>query len=117
MYLYDYYRYFDSQLHINDKIGSSFQDMLSLSLNSSVVTVNVFISRTYPATVTFTVANQNQHPDLVYECCWDNCDWQFEDMQDCIEHAVAEGCGHVHMYFAAVPPHGTYNTRFNVNGG
>lgn len=48
----------------------------------------------------------NQHPDLVYECCWDNCDWQFEDMQDCIEHAVSEGCGHVHMYFAAVPPHG-----------
>uniref|UniRef100_A0A1B6CN38 Protein polybromo-1 n=1 Tax=Clastoptera arizonana TaxID=38151 RepID=A0A1B6CN38_9HEMI len=47
----------------------------------------------------------NPHPDLVYECCWDNCDWQFEDMSDCIEHAVAEGCGHVHMYFAAVPPH------------
>ncbi|XP_046678722.1 protein polybromo-1 isoform X3 [Homalodisca vitripennis] len=50
-------------------------------------------------------ANSQQHPDLVYECCWDNCDWQFEDMQDCIEHAVTEGCGHVHMYFAAVPPH------------
>ncbi|XP_054286185.1 protein polybromo-1-like isoform X2 [Macrosteles quadrilineatus] len=58
-----------------------------------------------PASPATTVANQNQHPDLVYECCWDNCDWQFEDMQDCIEHAVAEGCGHVHMYFAAVPPH------------
>lgn len=48
----------------------------------------------------------NPHPDLIYECCWENCDWQFEDMSDCIEHAVAEGCGHVHMYFAAVPPHG-----------
>lgn len=59
--------------------------------------------------------NCQQHPDLVYECCWDSCDWQFEDMQDCIEHAVTEGCGHVHMYFAAVPPHGQFSTICAIN--
>ncbi|XP_014213289.1 protein polybromo-1 isoform X3 [Copidosoma floridanum] len=38
--------------------------------------------------------------DLVYECCWDTCDWQFEDMADCIEHSVVEPTGHVQTYFA-----------------
>lgn len=38
--------------------------------------------------------------DLVYECCWENCDWQFEDMTDCIEHSVSEQNGHVQNYFA-----------------
>ena len=38
--------------------------------------------------------------DLVYECCWENCDWQFEDMADCIEHSVAEQTGHIQTYFA-----------------
>lgn len=47
----------------------------------------------------------NQH-DVVFECCWDSCDYQFEDVSDCIEHAVAEGNGHVQQYFAAVPPQG-----------
>lgn len=58
-----------------------------------------------PSPAPVNVSTNATHPDIVYECCWDNCDWQFEDMVDCIEHAVAEGCGHVHMYFAAVPPH------------
>ncbi|KAI5726180.1 hypothetical protein M8J77_024956 [Diaphorina citri] len=46
------------------------------------------------------------HPDLVWECLWDNCDFQFEDMHDCIEHAVADGAsgGHIHATFAAIPP-------------
>uniref|UniRef100_A0A8D9FG91 Protein polybromo-1 n=2 Tax=Cacopsylla melanoneura TaxID=428564 RepID=A0A8D9FG91_9HEMI len=46
------------------------------------------------------------HPDLVWECLWDNCDYQFEDMHDCIEHAVADGAsgGHIHATFAAIPP-------------
>lgn len=39
--------------------------------------------------------------DLAYECCWDNCDWQFEDIADCVEHCVAEQTGHVFAYFAA----------------
>ncbi|RZF42138.1 hypothetical protein LSTR_LSTR008658 [Laodelphax striatellus] len=40
----------------------------------------------------------------VFECCWDNCDHQFEDMVDCIEHAVADSSGHVQQFFAAIPP-------------
>jgi protein polybromo-1 len=39
--------------------------------------------------------------DLIYECCWENCDWQFEDMADCIEHSVAEQNGHVQNFFAS----------------
>lgn len=38
--------------------------------------------------------------DLVYECCWENCDYQFEDMSDCIEHSVGEQTGHVQTFFA-----------------
>ncbi|XP_008204836.3 protein polybromo-1 isoform X2 [Nasonia vitripennis] len=38
--------------------------------------------------------------DLVYECCWENCDWQFEDMADCIEHSVADQTGHIQTFFA-----------------
>ena len=44
------------------------------------------------------------HPqDVVYECCWDTCDWQFEDMTDCVEHSVAEQTGHIQTYFANAP--------------
>lgn len=39
-------------------------------------------------------------PDFVYECCWMNCDYQFENSADLIEHAVAEQTGHVQTYFA-----------------
>ncbi|XP_066994132.2 protein polybromo-1 isoform X3 [Anabrus simplex] len=42
--------------------------------------------------------------DVVYECCWENCDWQFEDITDCIDHSIHETNGHVQMYFAAIPP-------------
>ncbi|KAK6643901.1 hypothetical protein RUM43_000166 [Polyplax serrata] len=42
--------------------------------------------------------------NFTFECNWDNCDFQFDDLNDCLEHAVAEGNGHVQMYFAAVPP-------------
>ncbi|EEB13504.1 predicted protein [Pediculus humanus corporis] len=42
--------------------------------------------------------------NFTFECAWDNCDYQFDDLNDCLEHAVAEGSGHVQMYFAAVPP-------------
>ncbi|XP_039291348.1 protein polybromo-1 isoform X3 [Nilaparvata lugens] len=40
----------------------------------------------------------------VFECAWDSCDHQFEDMVDCIEHAVADSTGHVQQFFAAIPP-------------
>ena len=43
-----------------------------------------------PSPAPVTVPAPGPHPDIVHECCWDNCDWQFEDMADCIEHAVAE---------------------------
>ena len=42
----------------------------------------------------------------VWECCWDNCDWQFEDSADCVEHTVAEGTGHVYQTFQGVPASG-----------
>ena len=38
--------------------------------------------------------------DHVYECCWDNCDFQFDDMTDCIDHCIAEQTGHVQSSFA-----------------
>ncbi|OAD52774.1 Protein polybromo-1 [Eufriesea mexicana] len=41
----------------------------------------------------------NALQDVVYECCWDNCDWQFEDMTDCIDHCIAEQNGHVQLSF------------------
>lgn len=37
--------------------------------------------------------------DTVYECCWKNCDCQFEDMTDCIDHCIAEQTGHVQSSF------------------
>ncbi|XP_050428093.1 protein polybromo-1 isoform X2 [Adelges cooleyi] len=42
--------------------------------------------------------------DLLWECGWDNCDWQFEDQADCLDHAVADQYGHVQTFFAAIPP-------------
>ncbi|KAK7869922.1 hypothetical protein R5R35_013708 [Gryllus longicercus] len=44
----------------------------------------------------------NNTVDIVYECCWDNCDWQFEDISDCTEHCVNETNGHVQQYFASI---------------
>ncbi|GFG36133.1 hypothetical protein Cfor_02751 [Coptotermes formosanus] len=49
--------------------------------------------------------SQEQGVDnVVYECCWDNCDWQFEDLTDCIDHCIQEPNGHVHQHFANIPP-------------
>ncbi|XP_046750131.1 protein polybromo-1 isoform X6 [Diprion similis] len=47
-----------------------------------------------------TVVGVGQQPDQVFECCWDGCDWQFEDMTDCIDHCIAEQNGHVQASFA-----------------
>ncbi|KAF5282989.1 hypothetical protein FQA39_LY04860 [Lamprigera yunnana] len=40
-------------------------------------------------------------PDQIYECMWENCDFQFEEISDCIEHCVKDkdGQGHVQNYF------------------
>jgi len=46
--------------------------------------------------------------DLIWECGWDNCDWQFEDQADCLDHAVADQYGHVQTFFSAIPPSGVF---------
>lgn len=38
-------------------------------------------------------------PNHVYECCWDKCDYQFEDPFDCMEHAVTDVTGCVYKSF------------------
>lgn len=53
----------------------------------------------------------NATQDVVYECCWDNCDWQFEDMTDCIDHCIAEQNGHVQSSFVNAPS-GEHNCNF-----
>jgi protein polybromo-1 len=55
-----------------------------------------------------TSVGTNATQDVVYECCWDNCDWQFEDMTDCIDHCIAEQNGHVQSSFINAPS-GEYN--------
>lgn len=40
--------------------------------------------------------------EFIYECCWDNCDWQFEDLSDCTEHCVNDNTGHVQSYFSTL---------------
>uniref|UniRef100_T1J6Q3 Polybromo-1 n=1 Tax=Strigamia maritima TaxID=126957 RepID=T1J6Q3_STRMM len=37
--------------------------------------------------------------DAIYECNWDNCDYQFEDHQDFVEHLIQEASGHVHRSY------------------
>lgn len=41
-------------------------------------------------------------PDQIYECQWDSCDWQFEDITDCVDHCIAENTGHVQSHFKAL---------------
>lgn len=33
--------------------------------------------------------------NVIFECLWDKCDFQFEDSLDCMEHCLAENTGHV----------------------
>ncbi|XP_050071775.1 protein polybromo-1 [Anopheles maculipalpis] len=40
-------------------------------------------------------------PNHAYECCWDKCDFQFEDPAECSEHCIAEGTGCVYKTFIA----------------
>ncbi|KAK9878876.1 hypothetical protein WA026_003705 [Henosepilachna vigintioctopunctata] len=45
------------------------------------------------------------NPDMIYECLWDKCDFQFEELADCLEHCVKdkECQGHVQSYFQTNP--------------
>lgn len=29
--------------------------------------------------------------EMTYECAWDTCDYQFEDLSDCMEHCIGDG--------------------------
>lgn len=42
---------------------------------------------------------QNQ----VYECCWEKCDYQFEDPMDLVDHCISENSGHVTGYYKEPP--------------
>ncbi|XP_055608504.1 protein polybromo-1 isoform X2 [Uranotaenia lowii] len=37
--------------------------------------------------------------NYVYECCWEKCDFQFEDPFDCMEHTITDVTGCVYKYF------------------
>ncbi|XP_065079040.1 protein polybromo-1 isoform X3 [Ochlerotatus camptorhynchus] len=38
-------------------------------------------------------------PNHVYECCWEKCDYQFEDPFDCVEHCITDVTGCVYKTF------------------
>ncbi|XP_055539824.1 protein polybromo-1 isoform X1 [Wyeomyia smithii] len=38
-------------------------------------------------------------PNHVYECCWEKCDYQFEDPFDCMEHCITDVTGCVYKTF------------------
>ncbi|XP_070490389.1 protein polybromo-1 isoform X5 [Chironomus tepperi] len=37
--------------------------------------------------------------DIVFECCWDKCDYQFEDPGDALEHTITDSNGCVQRHF------------------
>ncbi|CAK1541028.1 unnamed protein product [Leptosia nina] len=44
---------------------------------------------------------QHTTMEMTYECAWDTCDYQFEDINDCMEHCIGEGgnTGHVQQHY------------------
>ncbi|XP_044737785.1 protein polybromo-1 isoform X3 [Chrysoperla carnea] len=47
--------------------------------------------------------NADQGPtEFVYECLWDDCDYQFEDLSDLLEHCIQDDKGHVQLHFNGV---------------
>lgn len=42
-------------------------------------------------------------PNQLFECCWEKCDYQFEDPMDCVDHCIAENSGHVNTYYKEPP--------------
>ncbi|XP_045540013.1 protein polybromo-1 [Papilio machaon] len=34
---------------------------------------------------------QHTPMEMTYECAWDTCDYQFEDLADCMEHCIGDG--------------------------
>ncbi|KAI5645637.1 bromodomain-containing protein [Phthorimaea operculella] len=35
--------------------------------------------------------SQHTPMEMTYECLWGDCDYQFEDLQDCMEHCIGDG--------------------------
>ncbi|KAG8184625.1 hypothetical protein JTE90_022674 [Oedothorax gibbosus] len=52
-----------------------------------------------PAGSTQGSTQSERNENLLYECLWDNCDHQFEDQSDLIEHLAVEPNGHIQMTF------------------
>ncbi|XP_026728953.1 protein polybromo-1-like isoform X6 [Trichoplusia ni] len=48
---------------------------------------------------------QHTPMEMTYECAWDTCDYQFEDLSDCMEHCIGDGgnsvsaAGHVQQHY------------------
>lgn len=53
-----------------------------------------------PAPPSTSIFLAEPQPNQVFECCWDKCDWQFEDPLDCFDHCIAENTGHVQTHYA-----------------
>ncbi|XP_059047820.1 protein polybromo-1 isoform X2 [Achroia grisella] len=45
--------------------------------------------------------SQHTPMEMTYECAWDTCDYQFEDLQDCMEHCIGDGgnTGHLQQHY------------------
>ncbi|XP_064554339.1 protein polybromo-1 [Drosophila montana] len=41
---------------------------------------------------------QDSGPALTFECLWDKCDYQFEEMADCTEHCLSDATGHIQRH-------------------
>ncbi|ALC47662.1 polybromo [Drosophila busckii] len=48
--------------------------------------------------VATSIPDQPTGPALTYECLWDKCDFQFEEMADCTEHCLADATGHIQRH-------------------
>lgn len=42
--------------------------------------------------------NQESGPTLTFECMWDKCDFQFEELADCTEHCLSDATGHIQRH-------------------
>lgn len=50
-----------------------------------------------PASNHGSISDKNEN--TLYECMWDSCDHQFEDVTDLLEHLAVEPAGHIQQTF------------------
>ncbi|XP_072934610.1 protein polybromo-1 [Epargyreus clarus] len=48
--------------------------------------------------------SQHTPMEMTYECAWDTCDFQFEDLQDCLEHCIGDGGNMIGTYIETKKP-------------